>query len=176
MLKYLKGTISIVLSLGKADNQDQLVGFADANWADNKSDRKSNSGFIFQLFGGTISWSCKRQTCVALSSTEAEFVALSESCKEAEWLRRILIDFGHICCEATIIYEDNQSCLKMIEEEKFSNRSKHIDVKYYFVKDYVDKQLVRCVYCPTEVMVADLLTKPLPGHRMKTLRKMSGLH
>lgn len=176
LLKYLKGTLNITLSLGNADNQEELVGYADANWAESKVDRKSNSGFIFKLFGGTISWSCKKQTCVALSSTEAEFVALSEACKEAEWLRRVLNDFGHTCQTATVIYEDNQSCLKMIEEEKFSNRSKHIDVKYYFVKDYVDKSLIRCVYCPTESMVADLLTKPLPGHRIKTLREMSGLH
>lgn len=64
----------------------------------------------------------------------------------------------------------------MVEEEKFSNRSKHIDVKYYFAKDYVDRKLVRSVNCPTEIMIADLLIKPLPGHRMRTLREMIGLN
>lgn len=71
----------------------------------------------------------------------------------------------------TTIYEDNQSCLKLMKEEKFSNRTKHIDTKYYFVKDYIDKGLIRCEYCPTEKMIADLFTKPLPVTKHVELRK-----
>lgn len=100
-------------------------------------------------------------------STEAEFIALSEACKEAQWIRRDLLDFGMCVNEPTTIYEDNQSCLKLIEEEKLTNRSKHIDVKYYYVKDYIERQIVRCVYCPTEEMIADHLTKPLHATRIK---------
>jgi hypothetical protein len=176
IVKYLKGTENMVLFLGQEESQNQLIGHADANWAENKVNRKSNSGYIFKLFDGTISWSCKRQTCVALSSTEAEFIALSEACKEALWIRRILHDLNQSCDEATTIYEDNQSCLKIIEEEKFSNRSKHIDVRYHFVKDYVEKKVIKCTYCPTEKMIADLLTKPLSGHRIITLRSKCGLN
>lgn len=175
VLKYLKGTASLSLHLGRVESNNGLIGYADANWAENRVDRKSNSGYVFKFFDGTIDWSCKKQTCVALSSTEAEFVALSGACKEVQWIRRILEDFNQPIKEPTIIYEDNQSCLKLIEEEKMSGRSKHIDVRYYFIKDYVERNIVQCIYCPTENMVADLLTKPLPASRIKMLRKACGV-
>lgn len=69
-----------------------------------------------------------------------------------------------------MIYEDNQSCLCKVKDEKYSNRTKHIDTKFHFVKDYIDKNLVRCEYCPTEKMIADLLTKPLPVGKHIELR------
>lgn len=175
ILKYLKGTANLSLLLGRSDSQSELIGYADANWAENRVDRKSNSGYVFKYLDGVVSWSCKRQTCVALSSTEAEFIALSEACKEAQWIRRILHDFNLPPSNPTTIFEDNQSCLKLIEEEKFSGRSKHIDVRYYFVKDYVDKGVVYCTYCPTENMIADLLTKPLAAGRIKLLRAECGV-
>lgn len=89
VLKYLKGTSNYFLRL--SDNnaeRDVLRGYADANWAEDRQDRKSNSGYVFQINGGTISWTCRKQTCVSLSSTEAEFVALSEACKEVLWIRK----------------------------------------------------------------------------------------
>lgn len=170
ILRYLKGTANYSLVLGRTDSCEELIGYADANWAESRLDRKSNSGFVFKFLGGVVSWSCKRQTCVALSSTEAEFIALSEACKEAQWIRRILEDLHQPQHSPTLIYEDNQSCLKLIEEEHFSRRSKHIDVRYYFVKDYIDKGLVSCKYCSTENMIADLLTKPLSANRIAFLR------
>lgn len=173
-LKYLKGTAAIKLKLGTAGSRDELEGYADANFAENRG-RKSNSGYIFMLFGAAISWSCKRQTCVAMSSTESEFIALSEACKEAQWLRRLLSDFQLEVVSPTIIHEDNQSCLEQIKEEKFSDRSKHVDTRVYFVKDHVDKGEVRCIYCPTEDMLGDMLTKPLSGPRLMKLRKLCGL-
>lgn len=175
VLKYLKGTANLSLLLGKSKNNTDLVGYADANWAENRIDRKSNSGYVFSYLGGTVSWSCKRQSCVSISSTEAEFIALSEACKEAHWIRRLLEDFNRPISTSTNIFEDNQSCLKLIKEEKLSGRSKHIDVRYYFVKDYIEKGFVDCTYCPTENMVADLLTKPLPASRIKMLRSECGV-
>lgn len=175
IVKYLKGTAGLSLLLGVTCGQAALVGYADTNWAESRIDRKSNSGFIFRLFDGTVSWTCKRQTCVALSSTEAEFIALSDACREVLWIRRIMMDFNVNLDGPTTIYEDNQSCLKLIEEEKLSNRSKHIDVRYHFVKDYVEKNIVFCVYCPTETMLADLLTKPLCAKRLQQLRLECGL-
>lgn len=175
VLKYLNGTAQMSLLMGKSESNAGLVGYADANWAENRVDRKSNSGYVFKFLDGVISWSCKRQTCVALSSTEAEFIALSEACKEALWIRRILEDFNQSMKNSTTIYEDNQSCLKLIEEENMSGRSKHIDVRHYFVKDYIDKGFINCTYCPTEKMLADLLTKPLSACRIKLFRKECGV-
>lgn len=155
IIRYLNSTSNLRLKLGQANTNEKLIGFADANWAEDRENRKSNSGYIFML-NGAISWSCKRQDCVALSSTEAEFIALSEACKEVVWIQRVLIDLNWQQ-QRTIIYEDNQSVLKMIIDEKLSNRSKHIDTKFHFVKDYVEKKKVIIEYCPTEEMLTDIV-------------------
>lgn len=170
IVKYLKGTSNIKLVLGKTNEHELIYGYADANFAENKSDRKSNGGYVFILNGGVISWTCRKQSCVSLSSTEAEFIALSEACKEALWLRRVLADMKIDINEPIKIYEDNQSCLKLIVDEKLSNRTKHIDTRYHFVKDHIDKKLVACVFCPSEEMLADLFTKPLPVSKFEKLR------
>lgn len=177
VLRYLKGTANLKLALGSDDGSGEFFyGYADANWAENRKDRKSNTGYVFIVNGGIVSWTCRKQNCVALSSTEAEFIALSEACKEAVWLRRLLNDLQHPVQAATKIYEDNQSCLKLIEEEKLSNQTKHIDTRYHFVKDYVQREFVSCVYCCSEDMLADLLTKPLPAKRHVMLRERCGLN
>lgn len=148
-----------------------MVGYADSDWGEDRIDRKSIGGYVFQMHGSTISWSSKKQTCVALSSTEAEFIALSETCKETLWIRRLLKDFNQPVDDATIIYEDNQGCLKLSERESFSGRSKHIDIRTHFMKDY--KGEIKCVYCPTENMIADMLTKPLPAGPLKKFRTVA---
>ena len=85
--RYLKGTKHYELRLGQKDMSKGLIGFAEADWAENKTDRKSNSGYLFQYHGAPISWSCRKQTCVALSTTEAEYIALAEASQEAIWIR-----------------------------------------------------------------------------------------
>ncbi|XP_055839284.1 uncharacterized protein LOC129907212 [Episyrphus balteatus] len=121
IVKYLKGTSKVKLLLSETENnKDRLFhGYADANWAEDRVNRKANSGYLFKLNGGVVSWSCRKQTCVALSSTEAELIALSEACQEASWIRRLLIEMQHNISGPTTIYEDNQSCLKLIQEEQF---------------------------------------------------------
>lgn len=142
--KYLKSTANMRLKLSDVRVEGQeLFGYADANWAEDRNGRKSNSGYVFYLNGGVINWTCRKQSCVSLSSTEAEFIALSEACQEMSWLRRLLQDMHHEIVQPTILYEDNQSCLKLIKEENFSNRTKHIDTKYHFVKDYIDKGIIK---------------------------------
>lgn len=177
VIKYLKGTIDYQLKLKCDMDESQFFGYADADWANDKATRKSNSGYVMMLGSGTISWSCKRQTCVAASSTEAEFISLSSACKEISWLRRLLVDFGFKITKPTVIFEDNQSCLKMVEnEEQLSARTKHIDTKFFFVKDHVNNGEVTCIYCPTEEMLADLLTKPLAKERFQKLREALGVN
>lgn len=176
VLRYLKGTTNVKLSKTGGNVDDGLIGFADANWAEDRMDRKSNSGYVFFVNGFLVSWSCKKQNCVAMSSTEAEFISLSEACKEAIWLRKLLADFNLKQNQPTVIYEDNQSCLSFIKEEQLSARTKHIDTKVYFVKDHIEAKDIVCVYCPTEIMLADLLTKPLPAKRIQMLRLKCGLN
>lgn len=178
VLKYLKGTTNLKLALCKKNFEgESLCGYSDASWADNKSDRKSNSGHVFMVNGAAVCWSSRKQQLVALSTCEAEFIALSDACRAASWIRRLLIDMKQTLPNATTIYEDNQSCLKLIEEEeRLSDRSKHIDTRFHFVKDYVKHQLISCTYCPTENMMADILTKPLSAKKFEQFRIQFGLH
>ena len=169
LITYLKSTLNLKLKLGSLKEENNLIGYADADWAECRESRKSNSGYIFML-GGPISWSCKRQNCVTLSSTEAEFVSLAEACKESKWLQRLLSDLNWKGDNCTIIYEDNQSVLKWIETEKFTGRSKHIGVRIHFVKEYIDRKEVTCRYWPTESMIADLLTNGLAKEKFQELR------
>lgn len=119
----------------------------------------------------------QKQSLVTLSTCKAEFVALSEACRAASWIRRILTDLKQQQNEPTVIYEDNQSCLELIErEQRLSERSKHIDTRFYFVKDYIDKGSVKCIYCPTNEMLAYSLTKALNATKFIEFRNLFGLH
>lgn len=176
VLKYLKGTVDLKLNVSAEDKTQELYGYVDADWAENRDDRKSNTGYIFKLNGGAISWACRKQSCVSLSSAEAEYVALAEGCQEALWLRMLIGDFGKPITQSTKIMEDNQSCIKLSESEKFSNRTKHIDTKFHFIKQYVQDKVIELAYCPTEEMVADMLTKPLSANKIEYLRIKCGLN
>lgn len=169
LICYLKGTSNFRLKLGGPEVQEELIGYSDANWAEDRVTRTSNTGYVF-LLNGAVSWSCRQQDCVSLSSMEAEYVALSETCKEAVWLRRLLDDFRWKGKKKVTIYEDNQSVIKFIIDERLSNRTKHIDTRKYFVKDYVDENLIKVIYCPTEKMIADMLTKGLPKTKIELFR------
>ncbi|KAL1229363.1 Retrovirus-related Pol polyprotein from transposon RE2 [Trichinella spiralis] len=134
---------------------------ADADWAGEKSSRKSTSGYVFQLGHGTIAWSTKRQTIVALSTTEAEYVALAEASRELLWLRQLLNDFRVQTPDATTLYEDNQGCIRLVESDRFGERTKHINVRFHMVKDLREKGILEVKYCLSEEMIADNLTKPV---------------
>lgn len=178
IIRYLKGTKDLKLILGskKEEEKNILVGYSDADWAQDVEDRKSNSGYLFKFNGGTISWACRKQSCVALSSTEAEYVALAEACQEAVWLQNLLKDFNEEQVQPTVIFEDNQSCIKLVSKDKYSKRTKHISTKYNYVKDLSDTGITCYKYCPTEIMIADILTKPLEWIRLKNLRQQGGMN
>lgn len=174
VLKYLKGTKNLKLCVGTKSNIE-LKGFADADWAGDTNDRKSTSGFIFKLGDAVISYASRKQTNVTLSSTEAEFVALAEASQELLWIIQLMKEF-EIDLISPTIYEDNQSCLKILEDEKICPRSKHIDVKYYFIRDLWKSKAVLYEYCPTDSMLADILTKPLQKIKICNFIKLIGLY
>lgn len=173
-LRYLKATSGLQLQLG--GDAGDLEGFADADWAGNVLDRKSNSGYLFRFGGGLISWCARKQPCVALSSTEAEYISLSECCQELMWLKKLMKDFGESVKKPICIFEDNQSCIKQLSQAKtIGKRSKHIDTKYHFVKDLFEQEQIDVTYCPSEDMLADILTKPLSRVKLEILRDRIGL-
>lgn len=109
IIRYLKGIKDLKLILGSKKEKEKniLVGYSDADWTQDVEDRKSNNGYLFKFNGDTISWACRKQSCVALSSTEAEYVALAEACQEAIWLQNLLKDFNEEQVQPTVIFEDN---------------------------------------------------------------------
>ncbi|XP_071629532.1 uncharacterized protein [Temnothorax longispinosus] len=174
--RYLKETIDYELRLsGNDGRKSTLEGYADANWAEDRENRKSNSGYVFKLNGGAVSWACRKQGCVALSSTEAELVALAEICQETVWLRKLLESFGKTQKNPTTIYEDNQSCINRLKTGGFTNRTKHIDTKYFYARELETAGEITIKYCPTESNEADMLTKAIGAINMKKLCENVGL-
>ena len=118
---------------------------------------------------------CRKQDVIALSTAESEFVAITETCKELMWTRALMKDLGMEIREPSVIRTDSQSCMAMIENHKFSNRSKHIDTKNHFVKDHIEKGTIRLNYVPTDKNIADLMTKPLGPQKVAYFRTGIGL-
>src|SRR5436190_329827 len=161
ILRYLKGTIDVSLIFEKNDCKINVKGYADADWANNELDRRSYSGCVFKLCNGSISWEAKKQPCVTLSSTEAEYVALTQAAKESIFIRGILnelIGFN----DPITIFNDNQSTQKLVSNPVFHSRTKHIDTKFHFIREVVDKKKIQLKYLSTDKMLADICTKALP--------------
>lgn len=162
VLRYLKGTINYCLTFQKSGLD--IVAYADADYASNEVDRRSCTGFVFKLGNSTISWESRKQRTVALSSTEAEYMSLSDACKEALFLRKFLFEIYGVQYSITL-HNDNQSALKLCTNSMYHARTKHIDVRHHFIREIVDEGTVTLKYLPTDQMVADVLTKPLPKEK-----------
>ncbi|KAG6617006.1 Retrovirus-related Pol polyprotein from transposon TNT 1-94 [Phytophthora cinnamomi] len=166
ILKYLKTTQDLGLVFN-GRTKGELFGYADANWAGDLDTRRSTTGYVFFLNGSAISWKSKRQPTVATSSTEAEYMALYNATQEAVWLRQLLKDVGAECVGATTIFQDNQGCIALAKNPAYHSRTKHIHLKYHFLREKVEDKIIVLEYKPTDEMVADGFTKALarPKHR-----------
>ena len=166
ILRYLKGTMDLSLTYNANVEQPVITGYSDASYAEDLIDRKSTSGFVYKLFGDTISWSTKRQSTVSESSTEAELLALSYASKEGRWIRNLLqemkIEMGPI-----ILYEDNIPCINIAEEPRCHQRCKHVDVKYMKIRELIKNKEIELKYICSAEQVADVMTKPLPYNSFK---------
>ena len=174
IMRYLKGTVHVGL-LYSRDGSKECIGYSDADWAGDLDDRKSTSGYMFQVSGAAVSWRSKKQTCVALSTAEAEYMALASAAQEAIWMRQLATDLGSNPTGATVIFEDNQSAIRMAKNPQFHGRAKHIGIKFHFIREQVNTGTVELNYCPTEEMVADMLTKSLSRDKLAKMRTMAGL-
>lgn len=164
IMRYLKATIDTKLTFTKKNN-NTLFGYSDADWAGDISDRKSTTGYVFCLSNGPISWSSKKQPTIALSTTEAEYMAMSSAVQEALWLTGLLSEL-YIVNYPITIFGDNKGAIDLSRNAKYQARTKHIDVRHHFVRDYVQKNVIKIDQVSTKEMVADMLTKSLPydGH------------
>ena len=132
IMRYLKGMLSLGL-LYKKDGSNEYVGYSDDDWAGDTDDCKSTSGYMFQISGAVIRRRSKKQTCVALSTAEAEYMALESAAQEAIWMQQMLTDLRNPPREPTRIFENNQSAICLAKNPQFHGRAKHIEIKYHFI-------------------------------------------
>ena len=170
ILRYIKGTIDYGLSYNASDSDCILIGYSDSDWAGDVETRHSTSGYVFKVYGNTVSWRSKKQNTVAKSTTEAEYVALSHATQEAIWLRRLLKDIREILDNASTIFEDNCGAIELSKNPRFHERTKHIDVSYHFVREQVKLNNIIVKYCPTQEMLADVMTKGLAKDTFQKFR------
>lgn len=173
VLRYLKGTLNVGLSFGKG--VEPVQGFVDADWGGDVGDRHSFTGYIFLMNGSPISWDAKKQKTVALSTTEAEYIALAESAKECIFLRRFLREIGFDEATDISMFCDNNSAIKLAENPIFHARSKHIDIRHHFIRDLLKNKELTLRHISTNSQVADMLTKGLPKSKHVWCMKNSGL-
>ena len=178
VLRYLKGTQTHGIRFGGrasyntlATSPSHLVGYSDSDWAGQVDDRKSTSGLIFYLNNGAISYACKSQKCVALSTAESEYVALGEAAREAIYLRMLLKDLGQEQIEPTVIFEDNVAAEKLCKNNVHHSRTKHIDIKHHFIREIVEQKQIEIKHLASSEMLADLLTKALAFPTFSKLRQ-----
>lgn len=189
LMLYLRGTVDYGLLYVKSnehtivfdseecavEGEGAVTAYADASFAE-EEDRKSRSGLVLMVCGCAVNWSSRKQGLVTLSSTEAEYVSLADCVREGKAMLNFLKESGFVLKNPMTINQDNKSTIHIATNPmQYSRRTKHIDLKLRFVEEIVSKKEVKLVYCPTEHMVADILTKPLARGQFEYLRTMLGV-
>jgi len=178
VFRYLLGTRTYSLTLGACSKDEvsiQLNGYADADWGSNPVDRKSVSGYTFLINDGAIAWSSKKQPTVALSSTEAEYIASTHAARQIIWLRQFLSELEFPEQKPTTLHNDNKGAIALSKDPQFHARSKHIDIQHHFIREKIADGLIEIIYCPTDDMLADLFTKGLPKPKHEGFTKSIGV-
>ena len=175
VLRYLKGTVELGVFYKRGEDVGELLAYTDSDYAGDTDDRKNTSGYLFLFSGRVVSWALKKQPVVTLSITEAEFVAVAFYACQCIWMRRMLEKIGHSQSKCTTIMCDNSSMIKLSKNPIMHGRSKHIDVRFHFLRDLTKEEVVELFHCGTNDQVADILTKPLKLKVFLKLREKLGV-
>lgn len=183
VFKYLRGTIklgivfdgSICNQVEGAESSYNPISHCDSDWAGDRNSRRSTDGYIFTLAGGALSWKSRLKPTVALSSTEAEYRAITEAGQELLWLRRMMEFFGFFDKNPTVLQSNNLGAIHLNTKSIFHGRTKHIEIQYHWIREVINEGSLTVQYCSTEDMIADLLTKALRKAQFLKLRKNLGL-
>jgi hypothetical protein len=166
------GTADYGLTFGGSSKT--LVGHCNADYAGDLDSKRSTTGYVFLMFGGVVSWSSRLQPTVAVPTVEAEYLSAGQAVKETLWFQKLGadlgLDMGHVQ-----IYYNNQGTIQLLKHPIASQRSKHIDVIHHFVKERVACKEVNFIFCRTEDMKADILTKALAPGKFKKCKKEIGI-
>ena len=174
VFRYLNGTIHIGITYSRSESPIP-IGYSDSDYGGTvvKEGRKSIFGYIFFLAGGSVSWSCKRQSVVATSSTEAEYIAQYNAAREAIWIQTFLQElgygFGNLTDQVTIL-ADNNDARSLAKDSSIHSQVKHMEIKYYWQRQQVERGYLQFNYIPSAENAADSLTKPLELNSFKVFR------
>jgi len=169
--RYLAGTANYGLCYGPAE---ELASAVDADLGGCPETRRSTTGWVFTWNGAAFSWGSKRQATVSSSTAEAEYVAAAAATREALWVRKLMVDLGQPATTVNMA-EDNQTCLSLIANPETTRKAKHIDIAHHMVRERVEIGEVKLAYTPGAEVLADGLTKALPGPAFKSFRSRLGV-
>jgi hypothetical protein len=142
-------------------NGEGLFGYSDSSMGDHADDRHSTSGYVFLLANGAISWSSRKQKTIAQSTSEAEYMAMTDAANQAVWYRGFLRELGYTVEDPIQLHGDNKGAVDLALNPVTGRRSKHIDIKHHVIRQYVEDRQITLIRMPTEEMVADGFTKSL---------------
>ncbi|KAL8145519.1 hypothetical protein AgCh_003617 [Apium graveolens] len=175
ILRYIKGTLNFGLVYTACSGSDSVTGYSDNDLAGHVDDRKSTGGMVFYLNKRLITWSSQKQKSVALSSCEAEFMAATAASCQAIWLRRLVSHVTGAYIEPVLLYIDNKSAIDLAKNPVFHGRSKHIDIRYHFIRECVENGEIVIKHISTDLQCADVLTKALHTARFEKMRMLLGV-
>ncbi|GJX19431.1 hypothetical protein Tco_0222108 [Tanacetum coccineum] len=170
IFRYLKGKPKLGLWYPRVSSFD-LEAYSDSDYAGANLDRKSTTGGCQFLGRRLISWQCKKQTIVATSTTEAEYVAAANCCGQVLWIQNQMLDYGFNFMN-TKIYIDNESTICIVKNPVFHSKTKHIEIRHHFIRDAYEKKLIQVLKIHTDDNVADLLTKAFDVSRHQELASL----
>ena len=176
VIRYVIHTKELGLMYG-GDELNPPVVYVDADWAGDKTTRKSMSGFMATSNGTAVAWCARQQEVVALSSAESEYISMCNGARETVWLRRLVAGMQVVphVANPTLMHVDNQAAIALAHNTAVNRRNKHIDVRYHFTRQTVQDRIIELKYCPTEEMVADMLTKALGRIKLHKFVKLVGM-
>jgi hypothetical protein len=168
ILRYVRGTIQFKIHYSSGGTP-LLVGFTDSDWVEDPDDRKSTVGYVFILGSGPVTWACKKQQAIALSSAKAKYRSVVNTSQEALLLRQLLSEFGFQHQHPTNLWCDNQSAIKLAKYPIQHQRSKHIELHMHFIRKLIHDQVIEVLIFPIEDQVADIFTKSLTEAKFSKL-------
>lgn len=172
IFRYLKGTINHGITYATNPECIQPIGYCDSDYAGDLNSRKSTSGHVVTINNSPISWASRVQKSVALSTTEAEYYAITDCAKDILWYQQLFVDLAIKLIKPTIIFSDNQGAIKLSKNAVFHKRSKHVDVRMHFIRDHQSKGNMLLQYIPTSNQPADMFTKALASPALNNCKQM----
>ena len=172
ILRYLRGTVNMMLCF--SDDKPTVVGYSDLDMAGDIDSKKSTSSYMIKFEGGAVTWQSRLQRCVALSTTEAEFISITEACKELLWVKKFLQELG-VVQDKYLLFMDSQSAIYLGKNSIFHSKSKHIDMGFHWIRDALDAKLLELAKIHTDDNGADMMTRALPRGKFEVCCEIFGL-